>query len=58
MIALGIKQLQRAFCSSRNSPLIFGNGNSIFSVSSMWWGEGEKPFDYFVRDDLAVELKG
>lgn len=24
----------------------------------MWWGEGQKPFDYFVRDDLSFELKG
>ncbi len=37
-------------------PIIFGNGRSIFSLSQLWGGFGEKPSDYFVKNDLNVEV--
>lgn len=37
-------------------PIIFGNGRSVFSLSQLWNGTGEKPFDYFVKNDLNVEV--
>lgn len=40
--------------SSTKSPIIFSNGRSTFSLSQVWSGIGEKPFDYFVHDDLQV----
>jgi hypothetical protein len=42
--------------SESKSPTIFGNGRSVFSLSQLWNGIGEKPFDYFVKDDLQVEI--
>lgn len=37
-------------------PIIFGNGRSVFSLSQLWNGTGEKPLDYFVKNDLNVEV--
>lgn len=44
-----------AFTESKG-PIIFGNGRSVFSLSQLWNGIGEKPFDYFVKNDLNVEV--
>ena len=38
----------RALFSQNKKPILFGNGNSIFSVCQLWDGAGEKPYDYCV----------
>jgi hypothetical protein len=43
------------FCDIRK-PIIFGNGRSVFSLSQLWSGTCEKPFDHFVKDDLNVKI--
>ena len=58
MIKKSIEKLTKKICkftfTEAKTPLIFGNGRSVFSLSQLWNGSGEKPFDYFVKDDLHV----
>lgn len=59
MIKRSLKLSQRiiAFNFSENrSPIIFSKGSSAFSLSQLWNGIGEKPTDYFVKDNLNVKV--
>lgn len=42
--------------SSGKSPIIFGNGKSLFSLSQWWSGSPPRPFDYYVQDTLKSQI--
>lgn len=42
--------------SSSRSPIIYSNGNSIFSLAQWWDGSTPRPSDYYVHDSLGTEI--
>lgn len=42
--------------SSTKTPIIYSNGNSIFSLAQWWDGSAPRPSDYYVHDSLNTEI--
>ncbi len=53
-----IYQSQSFFSTTTFTPILYGNGKSIVSLSQWWNGKDARPNDYYVQDKLQAEICG